>query len=293
MKITIGQKVGIGIGLILVLASFFLLRTDYFLLVIGVGIIIAISPFVFVLIEQAKIEAEKEEMFLEFTRNLVESVKTGTPISKSILNAKNKPYGILGPHVKKLANQISIGISLNYALQVFAKDVDNKTVSRTIGLIGQAERAGGNIEQILEVVAEAVTTTDKLKKERKSAVSTLVFQGYIIFLIFTAIILLMQFKIIPLLSGISGMGDLRGGIETSTSGAEKPSLSGEEVGDSTKKQQEEISSSFLYLLLVQGFFTGLTIGMLSEGSLKAGVKHSFALMLISFFISAGSNVLFG
>ncbi|MFW6283596.1 MAG: type II secretion system F family protein, partial [Minisyncoccales bacterium] len=192
------QKVGMGFGLLIIIGSLFLIGTKYFLLTIGLGVIIGVAPFIFVLIEQARTEAEKEEMFLEFTRNLVESVKTGTPISKSILNAKNKPYGVLSPHIKKLANQISLGISLNYAVRVFANDVNNKTVSRTIGLIGQAERAGGNIERILEAVAEAVTTTDKLKKERKSSISNLVFQGYIIFFIFIAIVLLMQFKIIPL-----------------------------------------------------------------------------------------------
>ena len=74
-------------------------------------------------------------MFIEFTRNLVESVKTGTPISKSILNMRKKPFGILSKNVEKLANQISLGIPLNTALQIFAKDINNRTVSKTIALI--------------------------------------------------------------------------------------------------------------------------------------------------------------
>jgi len=49
----------------------------------------------------------------------------------------------------------------------------------------------------------------------------------------------------------------------------------------------------LYLLLIQGLFTGLTIGKLSEGNAKAGLKHSFALVLFSFLISAGANLIFG
>jgi flagellar protein FlaJ len=145
---------------------------------------------------------------LEFTRNLVESVKTGTPISKSIINLKEKAFGALDKNIKKLANQISLGIPLNLALQVFAKDVDNATVSRTIILIGQAERAGGDIGEILESVAEAVTISDKLKKERKAAISTLVVQGYIIFLVFMIIILIMQFQILPMVSGIAELGSI-------------------------------------------------------------------------------------
>ena len=57
--------------------------------------------------------------------------------------------------------------------------------------------------------------------------------------------------------------------------------------------QEELSFSFLYLLLAQGFFSGLTIGKLAEGSIKAGIKHSFALMMMSFLVSAVANLIFG
>ena len=54
-----------------------------------------------------------------------------------------------------------------------------------------------------------------------------------------------------------------------------------------------MSCIFLYLILVQGFFTGFVIGKLSEGSIKAGVKHSFTLMFLAFLISAGANALLG
>ncbi|MFW6283170.1 MAG: hypothetical protein ACOC1P_03920, partial [Minisyncoccales bacterium] len=87
MEIRKSQKIGLGIGFAIVVISFFFIGTDYFPLIIGTGIIVALTPFVFMVIEESRIENEKEEMFLEFTRNLVESVKTGTPISKSILNA--------------------------------------------------------------------------------------------------------------------------------------------------------------------------------------------------------------
>ena len=58
-------------------------------------------------------------------------------------------------------------------------------------------------------------------------------------------------------------------------------------------EQKNISNSFLYLILVQGFFTGLTIGKLAEGNIKAGVKHSFWLMFLSFIASTVANILLG
>ena len=271
---------GVIIAALIIGSSFFAYGTNWFALIIGIGVIIGILPFVISVIIETQITNEKEEMFLEFARNLVESVKAGTPISRSIVNVKDKSYGVLSENVQKLANQISLGIPLNKALQTFANDVNNNTISRALTLIGQAEQAGGDIGQILEAVAGAVTTSDALKKERKAIISTLVVQGYIIFIIFLIIILVMQFKILPLLTGLTDVGTTTediGGI----------------VGGGSGINQQEISNSFLYLLLVQGFFSGLAIGKLAEESIKAGVKHSFVLMLGSFLTSAGANIIFG
>ena len=268
---------GILLGLVTAGFSFMFIGREGFFFLIGLGVIIGISPFMFTWIGEARINLQKEEMFLEFARNLVESVKTGTPISKSIINMKGKPYGILSVHIRKLANQISMVIPLNEALKVFSRDVENRSISRVLTLIGQAERAGGDIGEILENVAGAVSMSDRLKKERKSAISSLVVQGYIIFFVFMIIILVMQFKIIPMLSGIATVSQI--------------GISGIQAGSSTGA--EEISSSFLYLLIIQGFFTGLVIGKLAEGSVKSGIKHSFSLVLLSFMISTIAKVLFG
>ncbi|MBU0894938.1 MAG: type II secretion system F family protein [Nanoarchaeota archaeon] len=276
MKITKIHWIGIILSLAMIILSVILINTKFFFLLIGFGVLIGIFPFILAIINENRIASEKEEMFLEFARNLVESVKTGTPISKSIINLKNKFYGVLSENIEKLANQISLGIPLNIALKVFSKDVGNKSISRALTLIGQAERAGGNIGEILESVAGAVSMSDKLKKERKSTISTLVVQGYIIFFVFMIIILVMQFKILPMVSEIPGISSelniSKGGGAVST---------------------EEISNAFLYLLLIQGFFSGLAIGKLAEGNIKAGIKHSFTLMLISFLVSAGTNLFFG
>jgi len=274
MEFKTSNLVGMIFGVVIIGISFLFYEQSFFFLIFGIGILIAVAPFVFNTIRETTIAGEKEEMFLEFARNLVESVKTGTPISKSILNVKKRPYGALTEHVQKLANQISIGIPLNQALNTFSKDVKNPTISRALTLIGQAERAGGNIGVILESVANAVNTSEVLKKERKAKISTLVVQGYIIFIVFIVIILVMQFKIIPMVAGISGMGGalgLEGGQAIS---------------------QGEISNAFMYLLLIQGFFSGLTIGKLSQNTIKAGIKHSFALMIMAFLSSAVANIFF-
>lgn len=277
MELQDKDLIGAGIGLAVIVAAYFLASDKYFPLLAGLGILVAGLPILLKIMNENRINNEKEAMFLEFARNLVESVKTGTPISRAIINIKGKDFGPLSPHIAKLANQISIGIPLNNALKFFSEDVNNKSIARSLTLIGQAERAGGDIGEILEAVAGAVNMADKLKKERKAAISTLVGQGYIIFLVFIVIILVLQFNILPMVSGIGNVGGTLG-------------FGGGGVVD-MEAEQKSVSNAFLYLILVQGFFTGLTIGRLSEGNIKAGVRHSFMLMFLSFIASTVANII--
>jgi len=91
----------------------------------------------------------------------------------------------------------------------------------------------------------------------------------------------MQFKILPIAStlgagvggeGITGLGLGEGGAVATA---------------------EELSQPFLWLLLVQGFFAGLVIGKLAEGKIKAGLKHSFILVLLAILTSTGAKVFLG
>ena len=182
--------VGMILGLIVILVGIiFFSDKNIFYLLIVLGIIVAVSPFAIGIIASSLKEREIDERFLEFVRDLVENVKSGTPISKSISNLKKRDYGKLSPHIEKLNNQISLGIPLTAAFATMANDTRSRTISRAITLISQAEKAGGQIETILESVANSVNQTENLRNERKSSVFNLIVQGYIIFIVFIVIML--------------------------------------------------------------------------------------------------------
>lgn len=284
MKLARMHWVGIIAGLVVLVINsvLYFIYKDFnlFLFLMGITAGIFILPFVIGVAVENKREQEISGMFLEFSRNLAESVTTGTPISKSILNMSKKNYGPLTPYIKKLANQISLGIPVNKAMRNFSREVDNKVISRAIALISEAERAGGEISKILQSVAESIAEVEKLKKERKAAIFNLVVQGYIIFFIFVGIMLVMEFKILPLTTGLGGMGGFSG---SSLSGLGEISTTGISIDPSA------LARPFLYLLLTQGIFAGLTIGKLSEGTIRAGIKHSFILTIMAFLISTGAR----
>jgi len=266
-----------------ILAIFLLKNNDVLYFVLGIAFVIAALPFFISLILETGVEREREEMFLEFARDLVESVKAGTPISKSILNVRKKDYGKLNAHVNKLANQISLGIPVKTAFETFARDNENRTITRAVTIISEAEKAGGQIDDILAAVVKSVSQVEKLKKERRAAMYTLVVQGYIIFMIFIIITLVMQFKILPIATGLGG-----GGL--SASGIEGFSLGG---GQGTIASVDELVRPFIWLLLIQGAFVGLVIGKISEGSIKSGLKHSFILSTLAIIIHTGAKLVLG
>ncbi len=264
---------GIVAALIILIVDILFLRGErIFYFVLGVGAIIGVLPFVILTIAESEKEKENNKMFLEFSRNLVESVQAGTPISRSIINVQNKSYGTLTTYVKKLGNQIALGIPVKDALKNFASDVGSSTITRAVMLISEAEKAGGEIEKILGSVAKSVSEIETLKKERQAAVYSLVVQGYIIFLIFIVIMLILQYKILPLTAELGGLSTAEG------------------LGRRAGLSAEEMVQPFLYLLLVQGFFAGLVIGKLAEESIKAGIKHSFIMMILAYLITTGVRV---
>jgi flagellar protein FlaJ len=274
-----------GVVVIVLDLIFFHSNQQMLFFLIGIALGVVALPFIIgIAIESGRSE-KINEMFLEFTRNLAETVATGTPVSKGIINMRRKDFDVLNPHVEKLANQIELGIPVSEAFKTFSKEVDSVVIRRAIGLIKEAEKAGGDIDYILDSTAKSIAEVEKLKKERKSAIYGLVVQGYIIFFIFIGIILVMEFKIIPLTAGAGGFGGL--GDTGQDLGI---NLFG---GGGTAIDPEQFTAPFLYLLITQGFFIGLVIGKLTEGSLKSGLKHSFIMMIAAFLISTGSKLFIG
>jgi len=291
--IIIGIIAGFFIILIAVISSLIFESTDLLYFLLSIGILVIIAPFVVATVIKTRSQREKDEMFLEFSISLVESVESGTPISKSITNLSNKSFGSLSPHLEKLANQIELGIPLQKALQTFAEDTKSRTIIRAITLIREADKIGGDITTILDSVARSVASIEKLKAERRAAISAIVVEGYIIFAIFIVIMVIIEFAILPMTDSLSG-------LSSTTSFFNSPAqidLNSPESNQASNVETEEdtemnLSLPFLFLLITQGFFAGLVIGKLAEGEISAGIKHSFILVSLALIVSTGSKLIF-
>ena len=267
--------IGVGIFLLLIAVDFSLLYgTRWFWSVLILSFAFGGLPGFLLFLNENKRQKQIEVQFLEYIRALSEGVKSGVPIPRSILNLMDKDFGVLTKHIQKLGNQIEWGIPVKDALVVFARDTKNKVITRSVTIITQAGESGGKMDDILESVVESVVNIQRLKEERRSSTYTQMVQGYVVFFIFIAVMLLLEVKLMPMVQdmirgvtgGISGAGFFEAG------------------GDGTPQAQLDFKRIFMTLIIIQGFFAGLLIGKFSEGNIKYGLKHSAILIVVALLI---------
>ncbi len=266
--------IGASIGaLVVILDILYFWKTRWFLAVIILAITIGWSQFWRDFFKEQKKQKEIEEKFLEFVRALVGMVKSGIPIPQALRQTSDKDYGALTKYTKKLAYQLEWGMPVYDALTTFSKDTGNSVIKRSVSIVLEAEKSGGDIGNVLESVTDSVLHVKKMKAERKAETYSQTVQGYIVFFVFIGIMLLLQLKLFPSLQGMN----LQEGLSSSglTSGV---------FGEGDKMTQEELGKVFFGMLMVQGFFAGIMIGKFSEGTLKQGLTHSLLLMTLAALI---------
>ncbi|MCK5111942.1 MAG: type II secretion system F family protein [Thermoplasmatales archaeon] len=203
-----------------------------------------------------------DNIFPDFVRDLAESRRAGMTFTKAILFASKGNYGILTPEIQKISQQVSWGSSVTDALIAFSKRVRTKSIGRTISLIIEASKSGGNVADVLDVAAKDAREIKMLEAERKANMASYVVVIYVGAFVFLAIIAILCVSFIPSMTGSSTAG-----------------LQGTMGGSSVR--QEEILPIFYYATLVQGFGSGLVAGVFEDGNLSSSVKHIFILVFVN------------
>ncbi len=208
----------------------------------------------------AKIDA----IFPDFVRDLAESRRAGMTFTKAILFASKGNYGILTPEIQKISQQVSWGSNVTDALVDFSRRVSTNSIRRTISLIIEASKSGGNVADVLDLAARDAREIKLLETDRKTSMASYVVVIYVGMFVFLAIILILCTSFIPAMvgEGSSGMQGIMGG------GGARVSL-------------PEITAIFYYSTLMQGIGSGLVAGVFEDGKLTSSVKHIFVMIMIT------------
>lgn len=219
--------------------------------------IIPIGPF-FYQYKKYKENRELEERFPDFLRDVSQNIRTGMTIPQAITATKDTYYGALTPYIRKIVVQIDWGVPLDKILTDFASNA-TKSLRRTVSTIIDTHRGGGNIADIFDSVGKSIVEINRINKERSSIIYNRMLTGYVIFFVFIGVLVMMQMYLIP-------------SFQT---------FSSPEVGISAFGELGSFYADvFRILIILQGFFSGLVIGKLSEGSIISGLKHSIILVIV-------------
>jgi flagellar protein FlaJ len=222
-----------------------------------------------------------EEILPDVLRLLSANIRSGLTIDKALLLTARPEFGFFEKDIKKAAKDVFSGETIENALKKIVEKFNSKILKRSIELLVEGISRGGNLPNLLDSLAEDIRQIKTLKKEVSSIVMM-----YVIF-IFIAVGVGA-----PLLYAVSGflaetMGRLGGKI-----GAERgvfmaiPSIG-------FRLTEMKISPEFMNLysilaITVTSIFGGMLIGLVQEGSERAGLKFIpiiLALSLTVFFIT--------
>ena len=265
----------ISIGMILYLKKtnlWDLIPLDF--IVIGISAFL-FGPGIYDMLHTRKIK-KMEERFPDFLRDVAESSRFGMTLAESIIVASSGKYGALTDEIKRMASKISWGVPVKDALLSFNERVKTPLINRITAIIIKSNEAGGNIADVLSMVARSARESQLAAKERSIEMFTYGFVLLTSFFVFLATIIILNNSFLPEM-GKAGMA-----VEESF---KKASIAGALPGGGIAYEYVPIIT-FLFVIatIIHGVGDGIMIGILSDGRVKSGFVWAFALLASGYFI---------
>jgi flagellar protein FlaJ len=233
------------------------------------GILALIGPYGFYLSSRHRTIKLIERRLPDFLRDVAEAGRFGMTLAEAIVVASSGRYGKLTPEIRKMAAQISWGVPASEALRLFAERVKTPMVSRVVSIIVKASDAGGDVADVLSMVSHDAKEVQLTEDERRIAMSTYIAVIYIAFLVFLVTIWILNATFLPKLKE-SGQA-LTGGAT--------------DLGGILPQNIDDIifniQLAFFIAAVVHAVGDGILAGVLDNGKIASGLRHSFVMLIIA------------
>ena len=292
-----GSACVVLIALSLLLASNFVISTNLLLVAL---LVLVVPVYINRFLEYKKIR-DYEKQFPNFLRDLAESQRAGLSILQAMSAAAKSEYGTLSNEIVKMNNQLSWNVPMEKVLTNFMRQTrGSKTITRSVMVIIQANRSGGNVEETMESLASNIELLKDVQEEKASLMSQQVIMMYAIFFIFVGISIALIKFLIPLLQTQSAAGSGTFGLANFQSNPCQACVGSTDIGScfgctifssvsatfSFGEFNDPASyyrALFFTMILIQGFFSGLIAGQIGSDSVIAGIRHSMIMLVAGFF----------
>ncbi len=236
---------------------------DFFVL----GAILLLGPFGFAETTRIRRIDKIEERLPDFLRDVAEAGRFGMTLPDAIIVASRGRYGLLTEEIKRMASQLEWGVPVATALRLFEERVPTPLVQRVVSIITRSNEAGGNVADVLTMVAHDTREAQNQLAARKISMLTYVTVIYISFFVFLVTIYIMAAVFLPQMV-LAGQGI----ASSSLSSAGAVTLSFTLV--------PALFVAFLVAVIVHAIGDGIMAGVLFSGKYPEGFQHA-TIMLIS------------
>jgi Flp pilus assembly protein TadB len=217
---------------------------------------------------------EIEDVLPDFLQLTSANIRAGMPIDQALWFAVRPRFGVLAKEIEDVAKQTIAGQDLTTALRTFSKKYDSALVDRSINLLIEGLRAGGEVGDLLNRISTNIQETKLMKKEMSANVTT-----YVIFIGVASILAA------PILFGLANglitiIQQIISSVDIPTGAATGAPFT---VSGSTVKLSD-FKIFALSSLIVTSFFSAAIIATIKKGSIKGGLKYIPIFIAVSIFL---------
>ncbi len=226
-----------------------------------------------------------EEMLPDALQLTASHIRSGITPDRALMLAARPEFGSLEREIKQAAREAMTGKPLDKALGGMGERIRSSLISKTMMLVSEGIRSGGELATLMEETAEDIRNAATLRKEVKANVMM-----YII-LIFMASAIgapVLFATTTFLVESISDMGSLAPDSMPSQVQTSAP----------IKFAKSQISVEFMIgfaiaTIITSGIFGGLILGLIESGSTKEGLKYIPLIVIIGLIIFSAVRSLLG
>jgi len=229
---------------------------------------LALIPLAFFHEAKTMRENKLQRQIPGFLDKLASTNETGMTMRDSIKLMAKSDIGTLSKQIKLVWNDINWGLDVNDSMVRFANRIRTHVVSRSITLINKANESSGDIGGVLEVAARDAETEQTLKRERVINMMIYIIIIYISFLVFVGVIYVITDSFLTKMA----------------EAGEQMAASGGNAGLLGAFDLDAYKRLFFHASLIQGFCSGLIAGVMGEGSVLSGLKHSIIMVTVALLI---------
>ena len=256
------------------------LGTGTIMVVLGIVSFFVFEAFMhsLLIVVSDKIADFTEDILPDALRLISANIRSGFTPDRALLLAARPEFGPLEKQIVKSAKLTFSGQSLGEALQIMPRNINSSALRRSVDLLVEGMERGGNIANLLDGLSDDIRQIKILKREVQAFVMM-----YAIFIFFAAGIGA------PLLYGISSflvetMKEIGGATEST---AALPGSMGFVAFAGIKVETRFLILYMVSALSVTSVFGGLIMGLIQQGTEKAGLKYIpilFGISMSVFFL---------